>query len=442
MREFFNWFISETKAVISPKFYRVISPYYHYALSLLAALFYRFPSRKLFVVGVTGTKGKTTTIEIINAVFEEAGYRTAIASTLRLKMGERSQRNLYKMTMPGRFFLQKFLRDAAKAHCTHAILEMTSEGAQQFRHTYIELDALIFTNLAPEHIKSHGSYENYRAAKLRLVRALTESPKRPRYLVVNRDDQEAEKFLDSAVEQKMTFGLSDAQPFRLTPFGSECMWQGEKIKINLIGEFNIYNVLAAGTLARAMGIAKKTIVTALEKLIAVPGRVEEITKKGALFRVFVDYAHTAESLEAVYKALGPGPRLCVLGGTGGGRDSWKRPVMGGIAAEYCTDIILTNEDPYDESPFEIIREIQGGIDKKVKILEAAGRPAPVSTIIMERRDAIAEALRRAQPGTTVIITGKGTDPYIMGPKGSKMPWSDEEVVREGLARLFSSQTAR
>ena len=137
-------------------------PFYHRLLALAAAIVYRFPSRHLTVVAVTGTKGKSSVVEIVNALLEEAGFKTAVLGTVRFKIGDESTPNKYKMTMPGRFFVQSFLRRAVDAGCTHAVIEMTSEGAKQFRHKFIELDALIFTNLTPEHIESHGSFENYK----------------------------------------------------------------------------------------------------------------------------------------------------------------------------------------------------------------------------------------------------------------------------------------
>ncbi|MBX4191957.1 hypothetical protein KW798_00510, partial [Candidatus Parcubacteria bacterium] len=152
---------------------------YHFLLAQVGALIYGFPSRTLFVIGVTGTKGKSTTTELINAILREAGYKTAVASTIHFTIGHESEPNLFKMTMPGRFFLQRFLRKAVSKGATHAVIEMTSEGAKQFRHKGIDLDALVFTNLAPEHIESHGSLENYVAAKLSIAKNMETSSKRP-----------------------------------------------------------------------------------------------------------------------------------------------------------------------------------------------------------------------------------------------------------------------
>ncbi len=165
-----------------------IRPVYHYGLALLAALFYRFPSRQIKVVAVTGTKGKTSVTEIENAILEEAGHKTALSNTIRFKIGSDSRPNLYKMSMPGRFFLQRFLRQAVKAGCGYAIMEVTSQGALLHRHRFIDFDALIFTNIAPEHIEAHGSYEKYISAKLAIANSVAESRKKLTILVANADD--------------------------------------------------------------------------------------------------------------------------------------------------------------------------------------------------------------------------------------------------------------
>jgi UDP-N-acetylmuramoyl-L-alanyl-D-glutamate--2,6-diaminopimelate ligase len=192
---------------ITPRF--LISAY-HYLFALLGAVIFGNPSRKLNVIAVTGTKGKSTVVELVSALLDEAGFKTAHASTIHFKIGDKKERNLHKMTMPGRFFLQSFLRKAVKAGCTHAVIEMTSEGARQFRHKFIALDALIFTNLSPEHIESHGSYGKYIAAKVSLGAALEKSPKKDKVLVVNGDDKEAEKFLTVFSGTKVVYSKKDA----------------------------------------------------------------------------------------------------------------------------------------------------------------------------------------------------------------------------------------
>ena len=407
---------------IPKKLYRFFQPAYHYSLAFASALLYRFPGRKIFVLGVTGTKGKTSTIELVSAILEEAGYTTAIISTLRFKVGKEEERNLYKMTMPGRFFIQKMLRRAVKNKCDFAIVEMTSEGARFFRHKFTYMNALIFTNLSPEHIESHGSFENYLNAKLEIAKALESSPKKNRVIVANVDDKFAEKFLNTSVPTKKTFSLSDGKPFALGDSGIDFTLLGEKIHSKLSGEFNLYNILAAISFTQTQNVDKNIIKRALEKFSGIRGRMERI-EAGQDFTVIVDYAHTPDSLEKVYQVFQNQKKICVLGGTGGGRDGWKRPVMGNIAKRYCDHIILTNEDPYDEDPRKIVDEIRGAIG------------GVNCEIIMDRREAIREAFKHAKTGDAVIITGKGTDPYIMGANGSKTEWDDADVAREELKKL-------
>lgn len=401
---------------------------YHFILAIAGVLIYRFPSREICVIAVTGTKGKTSTVEIINAILEEAGHKTAISSTLRFKIGEDSKDNLLKMTMPGRFFLQKFLRQAVTAHCDYAIIEMTSEGTKQFRHKFIDLDILVFTNLAPEHIESHGSYEKYLEAKLKIADQLAKSKKANKFIIVNGDDKEHQKFLEAAGQAKpVIYKLKQAEPYYADDKSSDLTIDGVRIATRLPGLFNLANLLAGISVARTQNIGVETIKTALEKFAGIRGRMEPVGWQE--FDVLVDYAHTPDSLKAVYETLSQRRKICVLGGTGGGRDHWKRPLMGQIADEHCYRIILTDEDPYDENPEKIVREIASGIKKSQY------------QIIMDRREAIREAIKLAKKDDVVIITGKGTDPFIMGPNGTKQVWSDATVAHEELEKLKNAGTA-
>jgi len=394
-------------------------------MAFLSALLYRFPSRKIFVVGVTGTKGKTSTIEIISAILEEAGYKTALSSSLRFKIDKESQKNEYKMTMPGRFFMQKFLRKAVKEKCQYAILEMTSEGAVQFRHKFIKINTMIFTNLAPEHIESHGSFENYRDAKLKLFKALEKSGVKRKIIIVNEDDPNASHFLNFNIEEKIKYGIHRLESYELQKDGLSFRMDNLNIKTKLSGLFNLYNILAVIAFVKSQNIGIETIKSALEKFSGIEGRMEEIDPPagGQDFKIIVDYAHTPDSLEKVYENFQTSKKICVLGACGGGRDKWKRPEMGKIASKHCEKIILTNEDPYDEDPVKIVEDIKNGMAKSAEI-------------IMDRREAIKKALHLAQTGDTIIITGKGSEPWLMGPKGTKIKWDDREVVREELKRII------
>ncbi|HEY4526941.1 MAG TPA: UDP-N-acetylmuramyl-tripeptide synthetase [Candidatus Paceibacterota bacterium] len=394
---------------------------YHFTLAHVAALKYGFPARKLLVIAVTGTKGKSSVSEMIGAILEEAGYKTALLNSIRFKIGDESKPNLLRMSMPGRFFIQRFLSGALEEGCTAAVLEMTSEGARQHRHRAIDLDALVFTNLAPEHIERHGSYGAYADAKFEVGLQLARSKKSPRIIVAHADDKEAVRYLTLPVEKRVSFSLSRQTPWEAGERGGYFTFEGEKIAIHLPGEFSLKNALAACSFAHAFGIDVATIARALEKIQKIPGRGERI-EEGQAFTVIVDYAHTPDSLKALYDAYAHSRKICILGNTGGGRDTWKRPVMGKIADDYCEDVILTNEDPYDEDPRAIIEQMAKGMRREPEI-------------IIERREAIREAFSRAKASDVVLISGKGTDPCICVENGKKIPWSDAEVAREELRRL-------
>ena len=411
------------KKFIPRRLFAKAQPFYHYLLAWLGAVIYRFPARRLKVIFVTGTKGKTSTTEILSTILTAAGHKVASTSTLQFKIGDKIERNLYKMSMPGRMFMQKFLRRAISAGCDFAVLEGTSEGAKLFRHKFIDCDALIFTNLSPEHLESHGSFEKYLDAKLEYARALEKAKKTPRFLAVNSNDKKAKKFAELAPSVKLLeFSLTQAEPWETSASGSKLTLANETLETSLTGEFNILNILGAATLAKAFGATNEDIKKALAELGKIPGRMEKVVSDNSKqdFDVIVDYAHTADSLAKAYEALGNRRKICVLGSCGGGCDKWKRPQMGQVANDYCDYIVLTNEDPYDEDPEQIIQEVAQGIAKPyVKILD--------------RREAIRAALTEAKSGDVVIITGKGTDPYIMGPNGKKTPWSDYEVAKEELS---------
>lgn len=440
---------------------------YYLLLAFFGAFFYVFPSRKLVVVGVTGTNGKSTVVEMCDLILREAGYQVASVSSVRFRIGEKEWRNELKMTMPGRFRLQKFLRQAVDAGCQYAVLEVTSEGIKQHRHRFIDFDVAVLTNLTPEHIESHGSFERYKAAKGYLFRALTNSKSRGalnskqiinhklqipnrKVSIVNLDDENVEYFLQFPADEKIGYGikmsnvkcqisnvikaddiqsLSTGFKFRLKN-PDKNIYLNTYFNLPLLGEFNIYNALAAICVGLSQGIDLETIKGALEKMRGVPGRMEVVVQEP--FTVIVDYAHTPDALQKVYATIknsqlptSNSQLICVLGAAGGGRDKWKRPEMGKIAAKYCDQIILTNEDPYDENPSQILSEIESGIlNVQFPIFK-----------LLDRRQAIRKALNLARAGDVVIITGKGCEPWMCVAGGRKIPWDDRELVREELNKL-------
>jgi len=398
----------------------MLRKFYHYCLTLLGAIIYRFPSSRIFVVGVTGTKGKSTVIELINSILEAAGKKTALSSSIRVKIADKSQRNSTDNTMPGRFFIQRFLRKAVNLDCEIALIEVTSQGISQNRHRFIDWSAAIFTNLAAEHIEAHKGFENYRQAKLSFFEYV-KNQEGAKLFFINKDDLNANYFIEAARKENSKIVLysgNDIQNINL---------ETENLKF-VFPE----NIAAAIAFCLPQGINQGIIKKALENFPGVPGRMEIIQEEP--FKVIIDYAHTPDSLEKIYKLLGS-RLICVLGSAGGGRDKWKRPKMGEIAAKYCTKIILTNEDPYDENPQEILNQIETGISNS-RIY--SGRYAryiehPAHYKILNRQEAIKKAVSLAQKNDTIIITGKGCESCIHIKKGKKIPWDEKKIVEEILS---------
>ncbi|MEK7627731.1 MAG: UDP-N-acetylmuramoyl-L-alanyl-D-glutamate--2,6-diaminopimelate ligase [Patescibacteria group bacterium] len=422
---------------------------YHYFLATLANVYYRHPSEKMIIIGVTGTNGKTTVTHLISALLEKAGYKVGLTSSVNFKVGANIQKNSLKMTMPGRFFLQKLLRKMANAGCDYAIIEVTSEGIRQFRHKGINFDIGIFTNLTPEHIESHGGFENYKKAKLEFFNHLSKNGHKTingkivnKVLIVNNDDKYTEEFLKFNIEQKYVYGLKPRDNQQNAIIATNCELSNGKtsfsiknhiFNLKLLGEFNVYNALAAITAGVSQNIDMEIIKKTIAEIQNIPGRMEFI-EIGQPFKVIVDYAHTPDALCKVYETLqsANSQLICVLGSAGGGRDRWKRPEMGKIAAQYCNQIILTNEDPYNENPEKIIDEINSKIPQNSM---PTGRQANYQKIL-DRREAVKTALMSARPNDTVIITGKGAENKMMV-KNGWIQWDDREVVKEELKKIYS-----
>lgn len=401
---------------------KILKPIYHFLLAYLGAFFYGVPSRKLTIIGVTGTNGKTTVVHLVHHILNSSGVKTGSVSSLQFCIGSKCEKNLLKMTMPGRFALQRFLRRCVSAGMTHAVIEVTSQGVLQHRHRGTKFDYAVLTHVTPEHIEAHGGFEKYRASKLKFFEYAAKRGKK--VAVVNADDPSAELFLAYPFSKKIKYSSLDPARDRGAAYFNP-----------LLGEFNKANVMAAVKVAEEEGLNRDQIERALKTFPGVPGRLEFVQREP--FAIVVDYAHTPDALKKVYyflRALNTKPQfpnsrlLCVLGAAGGGRDKWKRPEFGKIAAEFCDGVVLTNEDPYDENPEEIISDIEVGIrsiqDTKYKILNTKK--------LIDRREAIREALKSAKAGDTVIITGKGAEPWIMGPDETKIAWDDREIVLETL----------
>lgn len=420
MYRLINAVVGILKKILPGWLVKPLLPVYHRTLAFLLASSYAFPARSMTVIGVTGTKGKSSVSDMLFTVLRHAGYPAAVAGTIRFAINDSSEPNLYKMTMPGRGFIHNFLGRAKKAGAKYAVVEITSESVLQYRHKYLFLNALVFTNLQKEHIERHGSFENYAAAKLQIGKELERSSKRPRAMIANADDPHSVPYMELRVEEQLPFSYSDAKDVALGAGMVSFTYEDVPFTMKLPGSFSIMNALAVIKAAQFVGVPLEKIAEALAQLERIPGRTERINE-GQPYQVIVDYAHTPDSLKALYDAY-PVRKICVLGNTGGGRDTWKRPEMGKIADDMCAEVILTDEDPYDEDPRQIVEEMAAGMKRTPRI-------------IMDRREAIHSALSLAEPGDVVLITGKGTDPYIMQANGAKLPWSDASVVREELTKL-------
>lgn len=426
------------KKIIPQPIFAFFQPVYHWLIGYLGAWFYGFPSKKLIVIGVTGTKGKTTTCYLIAQILNSSGLKTGMATTVNFRIGEKEWINDTKQTMPGRFQLQKLLLEMVKQGCQYAVVETSSEGILQYRHRFTDYKIAVFTNLSPEHIERHGSFENYRSAKIKLFEQVAKKPNG--IGIYNLDDKNVGHFLKPKIARQYVYTIKLERPLakiqnlyqinriELTRQGTSFFFNNEQYTMPLIGEFNVYNAAAAICVAISQGIPRRQIKKALEKAASPPGRLE-IINKGQNFTVIIDYAHEPASLEAVYKTVKKSlvksqksKVICLLGSQGGGRDKWKRPEMGKIAAKYCNKVILTNEDPYDESPLKIINDVASGIkNKSVKK-------------IIDRRKAIKTALLLARKGDVVTLTGKGGEVWMAVEKGKKIPWDEKKIVEEELIK--------
>lgn len=427
-----------------------LQPAYHYLLALGGAIIYGFPSKKMKVIGVTGTKGKTTTCYLIAQILNSCGFKTGMITTALLKIGKREWANDSKQTMPGRFQLQKLLAQMRKEGCRYAVIETSSEGILQYRHRFVDYDMAVFTNLSPEHIERHGGFENYRKAKIKLFEKIAE--KEGGVGIYNLDDENAGYFLEPKISERHSYTLKLRKPIagiqnlhklsgiKTTRRGASFLFGGEsadrRIETPLIGEFNVYNVAAAICAALSQNIPFEKIKTALAGAKPPPGRFE-IVDKGQNFKIIIDYAHEPASLEAAYNAIikskiknQKSKLICLLGAQGGGRDKWKRSAMGKIAAQYCDKIILTNEDPYDEPPENIIDDIISGVSQaRISNFEIRNLYK-----IIDRHEAIKKSFSLAKKGDVVILTGKGGESWMCVEKGKKIPWNERKIVEEILSQ--------
>ena len=435
---------SKIKKIIPERF---IS-FYHLTLAALAGFYYRWPSKKMIVIGITGTKGKTSAANFVWSVLTAGGYKAGLIGTANIRIGDIEMLNKYHMTMPGRFVLQKLLRQMADAGCKFAIVETTSEGIKQWRHYGIYYDVAVFTNLTPEHLEAHGGdFLNYKMAKGEMFKSLYRGSRKvidgkeiKKIIIINYDDLHKEYFLSFSADKKITFGVMEGANFkadkvRNTPDGLEFLIGSEIYTINILGKFNVYNALPAVIIGSLFDIPKEKIREGLKNLKIIPGRMEKIDE-GQNFLVFVDYAHEKEGMSAVLEtaqeiaAENNSKVIVLLGAEGGGRDKAKRPILGEISAKIADFVIISNVDPYEDDPKEICEDIATAAEKFGKI---RGQNL---FVIEDRWEGIKKALSLAGQNDVALITGKGSEQSIVI-GGKRYPWDDRVVVREELNKIIN-----
>jgi UDP-N-acetylmuramoyl-L-alanyl-D-glutamate--2,6-diaminopimelate ligase len=426
----------------------------HFFFAWFAYWYYGRPARKLIVVGVTGTKGKSTTCRLIASVLEAGGYKVGLLSTVEFQVGEKRWLNDKKMTMLGRGQVQKMLKQMVNAGCKYAVVETSSEGILQYRHYGLSYDISVFTNLGTEHSERHGGFENLRRDKGKIFAGLSKEKNKTLFgnkilkiIVVNADDENSSYYFSFNADEKWKYSLKNNSPeekmiagkiISSNSTGSEFVANDENYQLDLVGDFNVYNALAAITVGFSQGLSSKQIAEGLKSVTKVEGRMEFISA-GQNFDVIVDYAHEPMSLQALFETLrkrvGPhnGKVIAVIGSDGGGRDKSKRFKMGEIAGQLCDYVIISDVNPFDEDPNEIAQMLAEGVKKSGKVENQS-----LFTII-DRREGIRQALNLAQKGDIVAITAKGTEPCIVVANGQKIPWDDRKVVLELLNTSFQKK---
>jgi UDP-N-acetylmuramoyl-L-alanyl-D-glutamate--2,6-diaminopimelate ligase len=426
---------------------QVIVPNTRAALAIVAANWYAHPANALTVIGVTGTNGKTTTTTMIACVLDAAGLRNALLGTVEMKLGPDRQRNPNHQTTPESLHVQRFLRQAVEAGCTHAVLEATSHGLSMHRLDALPVDVAVFTNISHEHLDYHKTFDAYLAAKQMLFARLNAAPERDgtRWAVVNAHDPYADVFLAAAPDATaLTYGI-DIDKASVTArtmielpehivFTLHIPDGAAAVQLQTLGTYNVLNALAAAAVGYSQGIGAETIASGLAAFRDVAGHLERI-EMGQPYRVIVDFAHTPVACEALFSLLRRTTqgRLAVVFGSAGERDAEKRPMQGEIAARYADYAIFTNEDPRFEDAEQILREIAAGAERH------GWREGTEFQCIADRATAIAAAFDWAAPGDTVALVGKGHEnSIIIG--ADAHPWDEATAARDALrARGYTGE---
>ena len=397
---------------------------------------YGWPARGLRVIAVTGTNGKTTTANYINEILKQAGYKTAMFTTAVIEVAGESKINDLNATVASVSRMQQFLNEARRYKVDFVILEVTSHSLHQHKLDGVPIEAAVMTNLTQDHLDYHKTMEKYSAAKGLLF------ARNPRYIVLNRDDDwfdYFDKYL--AEEQKITYGKSEDADVRISDIklykkGSEAVLafdhqEKSQLATYLPGEYNVFNMAAAASICYVLGVSMSDIKNGIASLEGIPGRFERATKDET-YEVIVDYAHTPDALEKLLEATRniTKKRIILVFGACGDRDALKRPIMGKIAAKLADEIILTDEESYNENPDKIRRDIYAGIEES--------KATNKTTEIADRREAIRHALNIAKKDDTILITGMGHEQFRII-NGEKLPWNDTNIVREIISEKIKKQ---
>ncbi len=392
---------------------------------------YGFPARGLRIIAVTGTNGKTTTCNLLNQVLKHAGRRTAMFTTAVIEIDGKRSDNRTHRTVPLTSELLQLFRQARAKKVDFVILEVTSQALHQHKILGIPIEVAVMTNLTQDHLDYHGSMERYAAAKARLFNRYCD----PAYVVLNRDDDWYRFFADRAVGQELSYGQHTDATLQLikidlsaqgTTFEVAYGQEYQRVSLQLLGEFNVYNALAAMAAALTIGLSLEQAAAGVGELAAVPGRMEQIDE-GQDFGVIVDFAYTPDALEKVLKTLqliSKGQVIAVFGATGD-RDKGKRPLMGAMVAKHADRIFLTDDETYTEDPDTIRQAVYQGI------VAAGGKTK--TTIVPDRLDAIKAAFAAVKNGDVVLLAGIGHEDYRnMG--GQKLPWDERQIARKLLVK--------
>lgn len=417
----------------------IVSPDSRAALAPLSVAFYGDPARELSLIGLTGTDGKTTTSFLVRDILRAVGRQTGVIGTVGIEIGDGTEHRLPHQTTPESNLIQGYLREMRDHGTTDAVLEATSHGLHMHRLDGTAFDVAGVTNITHEHLEYHKTIEQYRLAKAILIRRVAAGGGT---VVLNADDAGSRAMTDhagGAIIRWYSMKDSGADYFSgdvvVGGNGSRFALHAEggvfPVSLPMLGDFNVANALCAIGVTRAVGVEMAEIIAALGRARGVPGRMDRLDE-GQAFSVVVDYAHTPESLRKIMsllKRLHPGGRLVVVSGSAGERDPGKRPLQGAAMAELADIAIVTSEDPRNEDPEAIIREIADGA-------RGAGAVDGRTLFeITERREAIAAAFRLAGEGDCVLLAGKGHETSMIWGFEHR-PWDEVQVAREELRRMM------